>query len=132
MEIGNKNKWQVRIAVLLIFALGFAAGALSWNIYQSRGRPLNGRPDRDRFDQLLGSLQLTTEQRTQVDQILGDARARLIELRKQSEPGREEIRRQTDQRMQSVLTPQQWEQFRQMREEMRSRRRGRGDWDRGQ
>ncbi|HKX28532.1 MAG TPA: periplasmic heavy metal sensor, partial [Blastocatellia bacterium] len=117
-------QWQVRIAVLLIFAMGFAAGALSWNIYRSRHSFT--RPDGDRFDQVLDRLQLTAEQRAQVDQILSDARSRLIELRKQSEPGRQEIRQQTDQRLQSVLTPDQWEQFRQARETMRGRRRDRG------
>ena len=124
MAFGNKNQWQVRIAVLLIFAMGFAAGALSWNFYRSRHVFSPG--DRDRFDQVLDRLQLTAEQRTQVDQILSDARTRLVELRKQSEPGREEIRQQTDQRLQSVLTPDQWEQFRQAREAMRGRRRDRG------
>jgi Spy/CpxP family protein refolding chaperone len=39
-----------------------------------------------------------------------------------------EIREQTDQRLQAVLTPEQWERFKQMRDEMgpRRRRRGRG------
>src|SRR5262245_36443525 len=90
MAFGNKNQWQVRIAVLLIFAMGFAAGALSWKFYRSRHAFSPG--DRDRFDQVLDRLQLTAEQRTQVDQILSEARTRLIELRKQSEPGRQEIR----------------------------------------
>jgi Spy/CpxP family protein refolding chaperone len=126
MEI-NKNRWKVRIAVLAIFAIGFVSGVLSWNIYRSwsQGRYSEGR--RDRYEQMLDRLQLTQEQRVQVDRILSDARTQLVGLRKQSEPAMREVRQQTDERLQAVLTPQQWEQFKQMRNEMRGRfRRGRG------
>jgi Spy/CpxP family protein refolding chaperone len=128
MEIVNKSKWQLRLAVLAIFALGFAAGALSWNIYRSYrfGRTVDVR--RDRFEQVLDRLQLTSEQRPQVEQILADARTQWIEARRQTEPRMREIREQTDQRLQAVLTPDQWERFKQMRSETGPRRyrRGRG------
>jgi Spy/CpxP family protein refolding chaperone len=39
-----------------------------------------------------------------------------------------EIRRQADEHLQKVLTPEQWQQFQQMRDEMRVKgRRGRGN-----
>jgi Spy/CpxP family protein refolding chaperone len=123
MEIVNKNKWQLRFAVLAIFALGFAAGALSWNIYRSYrfGRPPG-------FELMLDRLQLTSEQRPQVEKILTDARTQWMEVRREMGPRMREIREQTDQRLQAVLTPEQWERFKQMRGEMgpRHRRRGRG------
>jgi Spy/CpxP family protein refolding chaperone len=128
MEIVNKSKWQLRFAVLAIFALGFAAGALSWNIYRSYrfGRMVDVR--RDRFEQMLDRLQLTSEQRSQVEKILTDARMQWVEVRRQSEPRMREVREQTDQRLQAVLTPEQWERFKQMRDEIGPRRyrRGRG------
>lgn len=127
MEIGNRNKWQLRMAVVAIFTLGVVAGALSWNLYREWRveRPLEGR--RERFEHLLNRLNLTPEQRPQVEKILDEARAQFIEVRKQSEPRMQEVRQQTDQRLQTVLTTQQWEQFKQMRDEMRSRYgRGRG------
>jgi Spy/CpxP family protein refolding chaperone len=128
MENVNKSKWQLRLAVLAIFALGFAAGALSWNIYRSYrfGRMADVR--RDRFEQVLDRLQLTSEQRPQVEQILADARTQWIEARRQTEPRMREIREQTDQRLQAVLTPEQWERFKQMRSDIgpRRHRRGRG------
>jgi Spy/CpxP family protein refolding chaperone len=37
-----------------------------------------------------------------------------------------EIRRQADGRLQTVLTPEQWQQFQSIRDEMRQRRGGRG------
>jgi Spy/CpxP family protein refolding chaperone len=128
MEILNKSKWQLRFAVLAIFALGFAAGALSWNIYRSyrSGRMVDAR--RDRFEHMLDRLQLTPEQRPQVEQILADMRTQWMEVRREMGPRMREVREQTDQRLQAVLTPEQWERFKQMRDEMgpRRHRRGRG------
>jgi len=125
MEIVN-NKWNLRIAVLAIFALGFVAGALSLNIYRSYrfGRQLD--QGRDRFERMLDRLQLTGEQRPQVEKILSDARMQIIDLRRQSEPRMREVREQTDQRLQTVLTKEQWEKFKQMRGEMGGWRRRRG------
>ena len=126
MDTTNKSKWEVRVAAIVIFLLGFAAGALALNGYRawSRSRLEAGR--QDRFEQMLDRLQLGADQKTQVHQILGDARSRLEALRKQSEPQVNEIRQQTDERLQKVLTPEQWGRFRQERDEFRSRgRRGR-------
>jgi Spy/CpxP family protein refolding chaperone len=129
MDMINKSKWQVRIAALLIFVLGFAAGALALNGYKRWSRSGAEASRQDRFEKMLDSLQLNADQRTQVHQILGETRQQLQTLRKESEPRFEEIRRQTDDRLQKVLTPDQWKQFQQEREKMRGRdRRGRGDW----
>jgi Spy/CpxP family protein refolding chaperone len=123
METGNKRKWQIRVAVLAIFLLGFLAGAMTLNIYHARRLSSLHETRRDRFEQILDRLNLTQEQRTQVEQIIKDARSRIIEMHKQSEPRIGEIRRQTDERLQTVLTPQQWQQWRQMTGEMRARKR---------
>jgi Spy/CpxP family protein refolding chaperone len=124
-----KNRWQVRIAALIIFLLGFAAGALALNAYRgwAHGR---GQTPGDRFEQLSNRLQLNSEQKTKVQQILGDTREQLRAVRKDSEPRVNEIRQQTDQRLQQVLTPDQWQRFQQMRNEMRARR-GRDGRDEG-
>jgi Spy/CpxP family protein refolding chaperone len=125
MDISNKKKWQVRLAAILIFLLGFAAGALALNAYKRWGR--TGVVSRqDRFERMLDSLQLNAEQKTQVHQILGDTRTQLQALRKESDPKVAEIRRQADERLQKVLTPDQWKQFEQERDKLRTRdRRGR-------
>lgn len=126
MDIINKSKWQVRIAALVIFLLGFAAGALALNGYKRWSRSGAEASRQDRFEKMLDSLQLTADQKTQVDQILGETRQQLQGLRKESEPRVAEIRKQTDERMQKVLTAEQWKQFQQEREKMRGRgRRGR-------
>ena len=117
-----KNKWQVRIAAAIIFVLGFAAGILALNVY--RGLARNGGPG-NRIEELSERLKLTPEQKTKVQEIFGDTREQLRAVRRESEPKFEEIRRQADGRLQTVLTPEQWQQFQKLRDE-RQRRGGRG------
>ena len=120
MDNASRNKWQVRGAAILIFVLGFAAGLLALGAYRAWAR----RPAApgDRFNQMATRLQLNPDQKTKVQQIFGDTRQQLQSLRKESEPRVNEIRQQTDQKLQQVLTPAQWNQFQQMRDEMRARR----------
>jgi protein CpxP len=122
-----RNKWQVRVAAAIIFVLGFTAGILALNVY--RGLSRNGRPDR-RFEELSERLKLTADQKTKVQEIFGDTREQLRALRRESEPKVEEIRRQADGRLQTVLTPEQWQQFQKIRDQRQQwRERGgpRGD-----
>jgi Spy/CpxP family protein refolding chaperone len=123
----TNSQWPIRVAALAIFLLGFAAGALTLNVYHHRQMRqqamMSARPSR--FEQLTEQLGLTREQKTQVEQILGEARSRIGEVRKQSLPQMKEVREQTDERLKAVLTPQQWEKFQQVRQEWRSRRGGR-------
>jgi hypothetical protein len=127
MDYIAKNKWQIRGAAAIIFVLGFTAGILALNVY--RGWVRGGGPGReDRFEQLSNRLQLNADQKTKVQQILGDTREQLRALRKESEPRVTEIRQKTDERLQQVLTPDQWQRFQQMRNETRDKRgRGRGE-----
>ena len=119
-----KNRWQVRVAAMIIFVLGFAAGVLALNVY----RRVAGAdwPPRDRFEQMARRLNLSDDQKTKVQQILGDTREQVRALRRESEPKFDEIRRQADTRLQEVLTPEQWQQFQTERQQMRGRRGGRG------
>lgn len=119
MTSSSKGKWQVRIAVLILFVVGFIAGALAMNMY--RGREWSPRVGgRGGFERVIDRLDLTPEQRTQVTEIFEDARRQLAEVRRESEPRFRDIRKNTDERLQAVLTPAQWEQFQEM-----TRKRGR-------
>lgn len=115
-----KNRWQVRIAAALIFVLGFTAGILALNVYRGFGRNPGNR-----FEEMAERLQLNDDQKQKVQQILSDSREQLRALRKESEPRVNEIRREADGRLQTVLSPEQWQKFQSMRE-MRNRRGGRG------
>jgi len=127
METSSKSKWQIRLAVLLIFVIGFIAGALTMNIYRGQDRRYPPRSGRGGFvfERVMSRLDLTPEQETQVKEIFDEARAKLIQLRKESGPKFGEVRRETDERLRAVLTPEQWEQFQQIVGENRGRR-GRG------
>ena len=125
MDRVSKSSWLVRAAALVIFLLGFAAGALAPAAYRAWVRDGDGAR-RDRFEKMSEDLKLTPEQQEQVKQIFGETRTRLEALRKESEPRFAEIRRDADERLKQVLTPVQWEQFSKSREEGRGGRRGRG------
>jgi Spy/CpxP family protein refolding chaperone len=130
METNLRNKWQIRLAVLLIFAIGFIAGALTMNVYRARRTTASPADNhRGRFERVMDQLNLSDEQRDQVKAIFDDARARLIQLRKESGPKFREVREQTDTRLREVLTPEQWEQFQKLTSEHRDRRSRRGRRD---
>jgi Spy/CpxP family protein refolding chaperone len=123
MDTASRNRWQVRIAAMIIFVLGFAAGILALNVYRGFARP---RDPADRFEQMAERLQLTADQKTKVQEIFADTREQLRAVRRESEPKMNEIRRQADGRLQTVLTPEQWQKFQKVREEIRQRRGSRG------
>lgn len=126
MDNVYKNRWQVRVAAVIIFVLGFTAGILALNVY--RGVVRGGGPG-NRMDELSQRLNLSADQKTKVQEIFSDTREQLGAVRKETEPRMAEIRRQADGRLQTVLTPQQWEQFQKLREERQRRGRGRGGQD---
>lgn len=122
-----KNRWQVRIAAVIIFVLGFTAGILALNVYRGLARGGQG----NRIDELAERLQLSAEQKTKVQEIFSDTREQLRAARQEMEPKMTEIRRQADGRLQTVLTPEQWEKFQRLRDERQRRGRGpRGGPDR--
>ena len=118
-----RNKWQVRVAAAIIFVLGFTAGILALNLY--RGLARRGEP-RDRLEQLSQRLDLNADQKAKVQQIFSDTRDQLRALRRETEPRVNDIRSQADQKLQQVLTPEQWQKFQKIRAESRDRRGGRG------
>ncbi|MFL6216454.1 MAG: Spy/CpxP family protein refolding chaperone [Blastocatellia bacterium] len=130
METSLKNKWQIRLAVLLIFIIGFVAGALTVNVYRARHMASAPEERRGRFERVMEQLNLTAEQREQVKAIFNEARAQLSEMRKESRPRFRAMREQTHERLRNVLTPEQWEQFQKLTadfKEHRSRRANRND-----
>ena len=122
MNNETRNRWQVRVAAVIIFVLGFTAGILALNVY--RGVVRGGGPG-NRLDNLAERLNLTADQKTKVQEIFSDTREQLRAVRQETEPRMAEIRRQADGRLQTVLTPEQWQQFQKLRDE-RGRRGGRG------
>jgi Spy/CpxP family protein refolding chaperone len=122
METSVKNKWQIRVAVLLIFVIGFVAGALTMNVYRARHLASSAANYHSRFERVMEQLNLSAEQRDQVKAIFDDARAQLAEMRRESQPRFRAVREQTDTRLRTVLTDEQWQQFQKLTSEFRERR----------
>ena len=126
MNIVSKNRWQVRIAAAIIFVLGFVAGILALNVYRGLARGGERHPG-NRIEMIAERLQLTEDQKTKVQEIFNDTREQVRAVRRESEPKMDEIRRQADGRLQTVLTPEQWQKFQTVRDEFRARRGRRQD-----
>ena len=122
MDNVTKNRWQVRVAAMIIFVLGFTAGILALHVY--RGWARGGGGPANRIEELSERLNLTADQKVKMQEIFNDTREQLRAVRRETEPRMEEIRRQADGRLQTVLTADQWQQFQRIRDERR--RRGRG------
>jgi Spy/CpxP family protein refolding chaperone len=125
MDTTQRDRWRVRAAALVIFLLGAAAGTLAPRVYNGWLRQSSTQERSDRFAEMSERLQLSDDQKAQVQQIFGDTREQLRALRQDSDARVAEIRRLADERLQKVLTPEQWQRFQQARDEARARR-GRG------
>jgi len=131
MESINSEKWRVRLSIVAIFLLGFIAGGLAVNLYRpGKANSVDNRPPsgfhHGGFEGIIKSLNLDDHQKQQVEQILGDTRQRLQEVHRASAPQLAEIRKQTRERLKTVLTEDQWNQFQQAIKE-REERQDRGD-----
>jgi Spy/CpxP family protein refolding chaperone len=127
MEKNTKTTWQVRLAAILIFILGFAAGALALNAYRLFSSHRRGPAPEQRFEQMFNRLEMNDDQKVQARQIVADTREQLRALRAESEPKIRGIRQNAEDRFQKVLTPEQWAQFQKIKEERRGMRRDRDD-----
>jgi Spy/CpxP family protein refolding chaperone len=124
MEDIDKRRWKVRGAVLAIFLLGFVAGLLALNVYNNwLGGETRQTSRRDRIEQTFKQLNLTDEQQSDVRTIFNDTRSQLQEMRKENAERRSELRRKTDEGLQKVLTPSQWQQFQEVRSQSQDSRR---------
>lgn len=108
----------MRAAVLSVFLLGFVAGALALNAYHvwfAASSPTK----QQRYERIFDQLTLSDQQKTEVQKIVGETREEIQALRKESEPRVKEIRGRADERFQKVFTPEQWQEFQTLRDELR-------------
>src|SRR5262252_3959049 len=117
MEIRNKTKWQIRIAALFIFVLGFAAGALTLNLLRPADASTPPNLRYRRFEQALDRLNLSPDQRTQIEKILTDFRTQIAAARKESQPKFRALRMDAHARIHAVLTAEQQQQLHELLKE---------------
>jgi DNA anti-recombination protein RmuC len=89
MESRSSSKTKARLIVLAVFVIGFAAGALSLNLYE-RLTTAAPEPELRGNDYIIRKmdqkLSLSTEQEEKIKAILEDRNNRFGEIRKEIEP----------------------------------------------
>ena len=119
MNIESKSKWQIRFATLGIFVLGFVAGAFALNAYYLWFSAAKAPTKQEKYEEAFKSLGLNDAQKTEVQKIFGETRESIQKMRQETDPRLLEIRNQNDEKLQKVLTPEQWQKFQQEREKIR-------------
>lgn len=119
MNVENKNKWQIRLATLSIFILGFAAGAFAFNAYHLWFGAAKQPTKQERYEEAFNQLNLNETQKAEVQKLVGEVREKVQLVRQESEPRLQEIRSQHDEKLQRVLTSEQWRNFQKLREKIR-------------
>ena len=108
---------KVGFAFLIVFLLGFAAGALSLSAYRHRVDPARqaiwaGKFNRERYVQeLTEAVRLQPEQMGALNAALDETRDEFLALRKRLQPQFEEVRQRARQRIRGVLNVDQQPRF---------------------
>lgn len=133
----NTSQGKARLIVAAVFVIGFAAGALSLNLYQHLTSSKKPDPPRGRSEYILGKMKeevgLTTDQQEQIKNILDQTGEKYFEIRKDIEPVMkpfeprfEAVRQESRDRIRSLLTDEQLPKFEEMvrkQDEMREKER---------
>lgn len=127
---------QAVLILALVATLGALLGILGDRVIAARRTgtppvmertppPRGGMTPGARYGEGLATrLDLSASQRAQIDSILAEDRVRARELTRQFQPQFRQLAEQTRERVEAVLTPEQLEQLRAMRQQQRMRRRG--------
>ena len=128
MESRTPNQAKAILIVLVIFVFGFAAGALSMNLYlrsgdAPRAHERNGKPPQEHFlGKMTDRLHLLPEQQNQIRAILDDTFGQYDAIRKDIDPRIDEVRQKGRDRIRAVLSSEQLPEFEKMVSEWDSRR----------
>jgi len=139
MESSTNSQSKARLIVVSVFVIGFAAGALSLNLYQqltSSSKPGGPRGGAEfmikRMNEQVG---LASDQQEQIKKILDETSEKYRELRKEMDPAIKNfeprfnaVREESRDRIRALLTPEQLPKYEKMVEkhdEMRKQERER-------
>jgi Spy/CpxP family protein refolding chaperone len=123
MENKDRLTWKIRLAAFSVFLLGFVAGGLAFNIYNTWFARDKRITKDEKYERIFDQLNLSEDQKIEVRRIIAETREELQALRKDTEPRMKEIRTRASEKFQRVLTPEQWEKFQRLREEAFSEKR---------
>lgn len=133
----NTSQKKARLIVAAVFVIGFAAGALSLNLYQHLTSSNKQDQRRGRTEYILGKMKeevgLTSDQQDNVKKILDETGEKYFEIRKDIEPAMkpfeprfEAVRQESRNRIRSLLSEEQLPKFEEMvrkQDEMREKER---------
>jgi uncharacterized membrane protein len=134
MESRTSSQTKARLIVLTIFVIGFAAGALSMNLYErfsSKGPSTELPPHGPTYllTKMDNKLDLSEGQRQEIKTILEETSEKYIEIRrdlqprvKEFEPRFDAVRQQSRDRIRAVLKPDQLPKYEEMVQESDRRR----------
>lgn len=125
MESSTNSQSKARLIVVSVFVIGFAAGALSLNLYQrltsssDKGGPRGGAEFLiKRMNEEVG---LATDQQEQIKKILDETGDKYREIRKEVdpvlkpfEPRFNAVRQESRDRIRALLTPEQLPKYEEM------------------
>lgn len=128
METKTSSQTKARLIVVTVFVIGFAAGALSLNLYEQmtssakKDIPQHGAEFLiKRMDERVG---LTTDQQDQIKKILDETSEKYREIRSELEPRIKDfeprfnsVREQSRDRIRALLTQDQLPKYEKMIEE---------------
>jgi len=130
MESRTSSQAKARLLVIAVFVIGFAAGALSLNLYQrfTSSRPNNNVDPHDRaaviIQRMDEKMSLSGGQKDQIRTILEGTRDKYSDIRKKMEPYMKEfepqfdaVRQQSRNEIRAVLNDKQLPEFEKMIEE---------------
>ncbi len=122
MTAENKNIWQLRLATLCVFLLGFIAGGFALNAYHHKfGSENRHLTKQERYEEAFNQLNLNETQKIEIQKIVGEIRENIQILRQESEPRLQEIRARNDEKLKRVLSQKQWSKFQELRETIRQK-----------
>jgi hypothetical protein len=98
-----KSKLFMALVWILVFFLGAIAGAVSYDLYREYVRPKPG----NFINKLARDLKLDAQQTASLKSILDESLKRYRELREEVGPKFDAIRNETDEKIKSLLRPDQ-------------------------
>jgi Spy/CpxP family protein refolding chaperone len=125
MESNSNSQSKARLIVLSVFVIGFAAGALALNLYQSLNGSNKKDPRRGGTEFLIGKMNeevgLTGDQQEKIRKILDETSEKYKQIRveidplvKPFEPRFNTVRQESRDRIRALLTPDQLPKYEEM------------------
>ena len=117
MTPGGSRRLKTWLAVVAVFALGCATGALLDSAYHrlsadaARGEGPGKRGHEEVFEKMRRDLELTDQQAAEVRRILEQTRNNYRALRAEARPRFDAIRQSARTRIRALLTPEQQRRF---------------------